>query len=164
VFRSGTMNTMNILVLGIGQRLRGDDVAGLEAVRLWQEKYPHSSSGVRVETSELPGLGLWDMLEGMDVAVVVDALQSRMSTGTVIRLGPEELASFKPGTGSAHGWGVAETLRLGFSLYPGLAKCRVTLIGIVGRRFDLGVGISLEVEKTLPKAAEMIENVVGEWL
>ena len=26
---------MNIIVLGIGQSLRGDDAAGLEAVRLW---------------------------------------------------------------------------------------------------------------------------------
>ena len=155
---------MNILVLGIGQSLRGDDAAGLESVRLWQQRYPLSASRVRLETDELPGLDLLDLLVGMNVAVIVDAVQSKAPAGTVMRLGAEELASFEPEAGFAHGWGVAETLRLGISLYPGLASCRVTLVGIVGSQFDLGVGISLDVRKVLPKAADMIEYEVVGWL
>jgi hydrogenase maturation protease len=155
---------MKILVLGIGQSLRGDDAAGLEAVRLWREKYPQTASRVRVETSELPGLGLLDTLEGMDVAVIVDAIQSKASGGMVIRLGMEELASFTPETGSAHGWGAAETLRLGRLLYPVLAECQVILIGITGDQFDMGTGLSPEVEQALGKAVEMVENEAGKWL
>ena len=155
---------MDILVLGIGQSLRGDDAAGLESVRLWQQQHPNSASRVRLEMDELPGLDLLDLLVGMDAAVIVDAVQSKTSVGPVMRLGMEELASFEPEAGFTHGWGAAETLRLGVALYPGLASCRVTLVGIVGSQFDLGAGLSLEVRKLLPEAVEMIENEIVGWL
>jgi len=155
---------MNILILGIGQSLRGDDAAGLEAVRLWREKFPETAGTVRVELSELPGLALLDLLEGMDAAIIVDAIQSSASNGTVICLTPDELAGFTPETGSAHGWGVAETLQLGRSLHPSLAKCRVTLIGIAGGQFGMGAGLSPEVREALAKAVDVLENEVRSLL
>ena len=161
---SSKMEAMNILVLGIGQSLRGDDAAGLEAVRLWQQLHPILAGRVRLEMMELPGLDLLDLLAGMDAAVIVDAVQSKTPAGMVMRIGAEQLASFGPEAGFAHGWGAAETLRLGFSLYPGLESCRVTLVGIVGCQFDLGAGLSLDVRKVLPEAAEMIEHEVAGWL
>jgi hydrogenase maturation protease len=151
---------VKIAVIGIGQSLRGDDAAGLEAVRLWQEQYPQMALRVRVEFSELPGLGLLDLLEGIDAAILMDAVHSSAAPGTLIRIGPEDLASFTPGAGSAHGWGVAETLQLGRSLYPSLVKCRITLIGIVGKQFDLGAELSLQVHAALTGAATMIEKEV----
>ena len=47
----------DIVVIAIGQALRGDDGAGLEAVRFWQQKYPRSAASVRVEVMELPWTG-----------------------------------------------------------------------------------------------------------
>jgi hydrogenase maturation protease len=153
---------MHILVLGIGQSLRGDDAAGLEAVRRWQTKHPQTAQSVRVETCELPGLALLDLLDGMDAAVLVDAVQSLTeSAGSLLRIGPEDLASFTPDAKSAHGWGVAETLRLGRSLYPALTGVKVALIGIVGRQFALGAGLSPQVRAALDEAAEMIECEVN---
>jgi hydrogenase maturation protease len=151
---------MNILVFGIGQSLRGDDAAGLEAVRLWQGMHPESARRVRVELGELPGLGLLDRLEGMQAAILVDALHSTDKPGTILHLRPEELASFSTDTQSAHGWGVAETLALGLKLYPELAECRISLIGIVGRQFGMGMGLSAEVRAGLEAAAEQIEEEV----
>ena len=103
-------------LIGIGQSLRGDDAAGLEAVRLWQAQYPQTAQKLQVELSELPGLALLDRLDGMEAAILVDAVQSRATPGTIQRLGPEELAAFSTDAQSAHGWGVAETLALGRSL------------------------------------------------
>jgi hydrogenase maturation protease len=150
---------MKVLILGIGQSLRGDDAAGLEAVRHWQTDFPETAGRVRVELCELPGLGLLDLLEGMPAAIIVDALHAATVPGALYRLDPEDLAAFTAGAGSAHGWGVAETLAMGRSLYPALAKCRITLIGIVGGQFDLGVGLSPEVQASLALAAMMIEKV-----
>ena len=149
---------MNILVLGIGQSLRGDDAAGLEAVRLWQKQYPQCTGSVHVALSELPGLGLLDLLEGMDAAILVDAVQGSDAAGTLYRIGLDDLDSFAPGSGSAHGWGIAETLQLGRTLYPSLAGCRITLIGIAARSLDMGAGLSPEVEKALAGAAQRIEE------
>ncbi len=149
---------MKLIVLGLGQTLRGDDAAGLEAVRLWQAHYPDSAAQVHVEFSELPGLALLDLLEGMDAAILVDAVQSSASAGTVMCLGPDELASFTPEAGSAHGWGVAETLQMGRTLVPSLAACQVTLIGIVGEDFSLGAGLSPGVREALAEAIEILEK------
>jgi hydrogenase maturation protease len=149
-----------ITVIGIGGSLRGDDAAGLEAVRLWRERFPGTATRpeVRTETRELPGLNLLEMLQDMDAAVLVDAVHSpSASPGTLVRVGPDELSSFTPGTGSAHGWGVAETLQLGRALDPALAACRITLIGIVGGSFEPGAGLSPEVRAALDLAVEAIE-------
>ena len=149
-----------IAVIGIGGSLRGDDAAGLEAVRSWMERFPETARRpeVRAETSELPGLNLLELLQGMDAAVLVDAVHSASgSAGTLVRLGPEELWSFAPGSGSAHGWGAAETLQLGRALDPALAGCRITLIGIVGGSFEPGAGLSPQVREALAGAAEQIE-------
>jgi hydrogenase maturation protease len=151
---------MNILVLGIGQSLRGDDAAGLDAVRHWQRTCPETAQKVQVELSELPGLDLLDRLDGMDAAILVDALHTAATTGTLYRLGPEELAAFTTDTQSAHGWGVAETLALGQSLYPRLAQVRITLVGIVGNQFTLGAGLSPAIQAALPEAAALIESGV----
>jgi len=153
---------MKITVLGLGQSLRGDDAAGLEAVRRWQEQYPGiaGSPDIRVEISELPGLALLDLLDGAEAAILVDALQSTAPPGTVIRVGPDELASFTPDAQSAHGWGVAETLKLGLLLHPSLAACKITLIGIVGKSFEMGAGLSQEVENAIPDVCHWIEKVV----
>ena len=151
---------MKILVLGIGQSLRGDDAAGLEAVRHWQRTYPETAQKVQVELSELPGLGLLDRLDGMDAAILVDALHTAATPGTLYRLGPEELAAFTTDAQSAHGWGVAETLALGQSLYPRLAQVRIVLVGIVGDQFTLGAGLSPAIQAAMPEAAALIESEV----
>jgi hydrogenase maturation protease len=107
---------------------------------------------------------LLDLLEGINAAILVDAVHSSTAPGTLIRIGPEDLASFTPDAGSAHGWGVAETLQLGRSLYPSLASCHVTLIGIVGKQFDLGEGLSPGVRAALTAAVERIEKEVQNLL
>jgi hydrogenase maturation protease len=155
---------MKIIVLGIGQSLRGDDAAGLEAVHLWQTEHPGSAAQVQVELFELPGLALLDLLEEKDAAIIVDAVHATSSKGDVIRLGPDELAAFTPETGSAHGWGVAETLQIGRSIHPSLAKCKVTLIGISGLQFKLGAGLSPEVSSAIKKAVDAIEMEIQSCL
>jgi hydrogenase maturation protease len=155
---------MKLLVIGIGQSMRGDDAAGLEVVQLWRVRHPDTAAQVQVEFSELPGLSLLDFLEGMDAAILVDAVQSLTSFGTVVRLGPDELASFAPEAGSAHGWGVAETLQMGRLLNPSVAKCQLTLIGISGRQFGMGVEQSPQVSAIIEKAADMIEMEIQNYL
>ncbi len=156
---------MDIVVIGIGQSLRGDDGAGLAAVRRWQEAFPATARRVRVETAELPGLGLLDLLAGARAAVLVDAVRAdSLAPGAVLRLDPEEAAAFAPGAGSAHGWGAAETLALGRALDPSLAACRIRLIGVVGADFATGAGLSPQVRAALEAAAAAIEEEVGRLL
>jgi hydrogenase maturation protease len=154
------VNNKNTIILGIGQSMRGDDAAGLEAVRVWQQNHPLSAKKVVVELCEMPGLALLDRLDGVQAAVLVDTLRAPSAPGTLYRLGPDDLSAFEVDAHSAHGWGLAETLALGRILKPELAKCRITLIGIVGEQFNLGKGLSAAVQGALFEAVALIEKEV----
>jgi hydrogenase maturation protease len=149
-----------VTVIGIGQSLRGDDAVGPEAVRRWREQFIETASRpkVQVEVCELPGLGLLDLFEGADSVLLVDAVQSRATVGTIHQIGPEELAAFTADSNSAHGWGVAETLELARQL--GLPLPSIHLIGIEAGQMEIGAGLSAEVEAALPDVCQAIENFI----
>ncbi len=155
-----------IVVIGIGQTLRGDDGAGIQAVQRWQAANPATASHpqLRVELEELPGLSLLDRLSGADAAILVDAVRSGAPPGCLHRLELSDLDAFRPESDSAHGWGVAETLYLGRLLdsenLPGI----IVLIGIEAGAMRLGDALSREVTGALDQAAAMIEASVSELL
>ena len=163
---SGRKGQMKIAVIGIGQSLRGDDAAGLDAIRKWQEKYPKTANRpeVRVVASELPGLALIDLLDDMDAAVIVDAVKSSAKPGIIHRTSPDELSAFTPDAKSAHGWGVAETLHLGRELYPTLKKLPIRLIGIETEQVAMGAGLSQNVAQAMPELCCTIEDEVQIFL
>lgn len=149
-----------VAVIGIGQSLRGDDAAGLEAVRRWREKFPETAGKpeVQIEACELPGLSLIETLSNVDAAILVDAVQSSAKPGTVHRLSENELASFPSSSKSAHGWGVAETLRLRSQLTG--TKVGIRIIGIEAEQMELGAGLSEAVENAIPTLCEVIEEEI----
>jgi len=154
-----------VAVIGIGQSLRGDDAAGLEAIRQWREKFQETANRpeVRVEASELPGLSLLDVIEDVDAAILVDAVQSSAPPGSIHCLTENDLATFTSDAKSAHGWGVAETLSMGRLL--GRAHIPIRLIGIEAEQMILGAGMSQAVQDNIPVVCkviqEEIENFVG---
>jgi hydrogenase maturation protease len=154
---------MNILVVGVGQSLRGDDAAGLEAVKLWQLSHPERATQVHVEIIELPGLALLDLFKSYQAVILVDAVKTPASPGTIIHLSNAELESNTLQAGSAHGVGVAETLRLGCAVDPEFAQVQVKIIGIVGKEFKMGAGLSPEVRVVLEEAANHIELAINEF-
>lgn len=150
----------SVVVIGIGQSLRGDDAAGLEAVRQWSERFPETATRpeVRIEACELPGLALLDLFADAEAVILVDAVQSSAKPGTVHRLSMEELASFTAGSKSAHGWGVAETIQLRSQLTN--EKINIRVIGIEAGQMELGAGLSQSVEKMMPALCKVIEEEI----
>jgi hydrogenase maturation protease len=163
---TGNSDTGTSVVIGMGQSLRGDDGAGLAAVKLWQTTYQEKSvrPAVRVELSELPGIGLLNLLEGCRFAILVDAVRSGAGSGTIHQITEEKLKGFSAGSGSAHGWGVAETLVLGRETMADKLPGKIILIGIEAGQFNLGDSLSTEVQQSLSEAARLIEQYVIEAL
>ncbi|MCE7859790.1 MAG: hydrogenase maturation protease [Chloroflexi bacterium CFX2] len=149
-----------VAVIGIGQGLRGDDAAGLEAVRRWQEKFPETANRleVRFEACELPGLALIDLLNDFNAAILVDAVQSAGNPGSIHRLDESDLASFASGSRSAHGWGVAESLHIRNQLTD--VEVYIRIIGIEAEQMELGALLSKSVEDAMPNLCDVIENEV----
>ncbi|KPL06215.1 hypothetical protein AMJ86_09435 [bacterium SM23_57] len=153
-----------INLIGIGQSLRGDDGAGLAAVRLWREN-PGGSwhPNLHIELVESPGVGLLNLLEGADSAILVDAVRSGAKPGTLYKLSENDLMAFLDGTDSAHGWGIAETLVLGRKLgLEGLPQ-KIVIIGIEAGKVGMGVGLSPEVVAALPDAVRLISETLNQF-
>ncbi len=154
-----------VAVIGIGQSLRGDDAAGLEAIRQWQKRFQETASRpeVRVEASELPGLALIDMLRDADAAILVDAIQSPAKPGTIHRLNEDELLSFASDSKSAHGWGIAETLAMA-RLLDRIEDIPIRVVGIEAEQFALGTAMSAAVQESIPSACKAIQEEIEAFI
>jgi hydrogenase maturation protease len=137
-----------VVVVGVGNEMRSDDAAGLQAARRLRPLV----HGGRVSVVEHEGeaLGLLARLQGVRAAILIDAIRSGAPAGTIHRVDagaapiPGELRS----SSSTHAVGVAEALELAREL--GSLPERVLLYGIEGRCFDAGVTLSDEVLAALP--------------
>ena len=131
-------------MIGVGNAARGDDAAGLLAAR--------AVGGIELEGDPSALLELFD---GLDAAVVVDAVRSGAAAGTVRRFdaaaGPLP-ATLRSST-STHLVGIADAIELARVLgrLPGV----LVVYAIEGERFDLGAPVS-------PAVAAALERVVAD--
>jgi hydrogenase maturation protease len=103
---------------------------------------------------------LIEQWSGAVAAIVLDAVSSGAPPGTVHRLDalterfPAELSR-----GSTHALGIVEAVQLARALerLPG----RLLVIGIEGKRFDPGAGLSPEVERA---AVRLADELAGQSL
>lgn len=153
-------------VIGIGQSLRGDDAVGVEAVQTWCRDHAATAGRpeIRVECSELPGLEVLEMLDGVEAAILVDAVEGGSMPGAIHQLAAGELEAFDSSSKSAHGWGMAETLRLGRWLNPKLQQMEICVIGIEAAQYELGGSLSPIVQEALPQASAAIQRQVERLL
>jgi hydrogenase maturation protease len=145
-----------IVVVGVGNSLRGDDAAGLEVVRRLEGRLP---DGVGIVETELEPTRLLDAWEGADAAVLVDAVRSGALPGTVHRF--DVVAAAVPHSlarGSTHHFSLAETIELARAL--GRLPAAAVLYGIEGARFEAGEALTEAVERGVAEAVEAIVEEV----
>jgi hydrogenase maturation protease len=131
----------DMLVIGIGNRYRGDDAAGLAVAERIRGLRPP-----RVTVLEMEGepVGLLDMWGGAQAVYLVDAVSSGGEPGAVYRFDavrePPRPQFRHRGT---HTFSLADTVELARTLHclPG----RLVAYGIEGGAFALGTGLSAPV-------------------
>jgi hydrogenase maturation protease len=105
-----------------------------------------------------------DILGNVEGAILVDAVRSSASAGSIHRLDQDQILAFGKGADITHGWGVAETLALARKLNLAVSHTVIKLIGIEAAQVELGAGLSLEIEQAIPAACEAIEMEVQQFL
>lgn len=158
---SGSIVPKEVVVIGVGQSLRGDDALGLEVVRFWQTKYPDTSASVRIVISEQLDFELLASLNSKNQVILVDALSTTEHEGTLLRIALDELDSVSLMNLSSHGWGIVETLRLWERLFPDRFPKKLILIGITSHEFALGRPISDSGLVAIEPAANKLEEEVN---
>ncbi len=99
-----------ILVIGLGNDLRGDDGAGLRVVRRLEGRVPET---VRLIEAPPDAVALLDLWEGSNRVVVIDAMRSGAPAGTVAMV---DVGSGREDTMSSHAMGLAEAVALARAL------------------------------------------------
>jgi hydrogenase maturation protease len=157
---------MRIVLIGIGQTLRGDDGAGPASVQWWEKKYYRNAPdpSIRILYAETPGLSLLEFLEGFDAAVFVDSIQTGRPPGSISIFNPVPSPEKMVSSGkTAHGIGLLETLAIANRTGHPLPS-RLILVGIEAARFDIGEDLDPVVRSALPQAAKAIQDCIAKLL
>ncbi|HZE21996.1 MAG TPA: hydrogenase maturation protease, partial [Desulfobaccales bacterium] len=128
-----------IKIIGVGTEWRGDDAAGLLVVRGLKEELP---AGVEICESPETASTLQDLWQEAERVMVVDAVVSGASPGTIHRFDAHAPGASFPVSHSphTHGWGLSEALAMGkvFQNFPP----HLIIYGIEGEKFGLGKEVS----------------------
>lgn len=145
----------DVLILGIGNPLMGDDGVGIRVAELLAEK--DLPSGVTVQEAGLPGWGLPSWFEGHSDVILVDAVHMGAKPGTWKRFRPDDLhVVMEDGTLSLHQPGLAAGLALSQAL--DLLPRNLVLFGIEPAQTAAGTALSPEVDSSLPDVVQSILN------
>jgi hydrogenase maturation protease len=148
---------MKTLILGLGNPLLGDDAIGLLVVDCLRQRL-QGRDDVDVQEDEAGGLRLMERLTGYERAIIVDAIVSGGTPGTIRRMDSGELPTQR--TAIAHGIDLPRALELGQAL--GLAmprQVRVVAIeaaSVLEFRNDMTPAVAAALE---PAVATVLEEL-----
>ena len=149
---------MKRLLIGIGNPFRRDDGVGIHIVEKMRTLLPQ---GIDVLTQSGEGATLMQSWLDADQIVVVDAVRSQSTPGKIHEINaathrvPSEFFHY-----SSHAFGVAEAIELSRVLNQ--LPRRVDVIGIEGKDFSEGIGLTAEVDAAAEQAIAKISSLLGE--
>ena len=154
--------TARILVAGIGNIFLGDDGFGSEVIR--NAEIPRDDlsgdSCVRVTDYGISGMHLaYDLLDGWDTLVLVDAVPSRGNPGTLhVFQADHESGSAAPGV-DGHSMDPAAVFASLRAL--GGRPPYTVVVGCEAGSVDEGMGLTEPVAKAVPRAARAVADIVA---
>ena len=150
------MREKTVLVLGLGNPLRGDDGIGPRVVEeLIRRELPEGATALDAGTG---GLDLLQVLEGWERAIIIDAADVGREPGQFARFTPDEarFVSSEDAT-SLHNAGLAEVLALAKAIGQSLPE--LVIFGVQPEKIGWGEGVSPAVEAAL---ADLVDAVLEE--
>lgn len=147
-----------VLVAGIGNIFLGDDGFGPEVLRDLADRLAGAES-VRVADYGIGGMHLaYDLLEGWDALVLVDAIPDRGAPGSVHVFEADHAASNSAPGLDAHGMDPG-TVFASLQALGGTAPYTV-VVGCEVADVTDGIGLSAAVHAAVPEAAAAAESAV----
>jgi hydrogenase maturation protease len=142
-----------ILVAGVGNLLFSDEGLGVHVIReLSKRNLPEEVELADVGTATFE---LTRLMEGKDKVVIVDAIVSEESPGTIYKLSPDDLKSGRRKLlTSLHQFGVMEALQSAAQMG---VEPEMVIFGIAPKDYkSFSTELSPEMEKSIPRIVETI--------
>ena len=150
--------TGKTLVAGVGNVFQRDDAFGVEVIRLLEGR--PRPPGVKVADFGIRGVHLvYELLDGCDLFVLVDAAQRGCAPGTVtvLEVEPEHLPS-PSGVMDAHGLAPDQVFAMLAAL--GGRPGRSLVVACEPADVSTGMGLSDQVQEALPAAVRAVEEIL----
>lgn len=150
-----------VLVLGLGNPLRGDDGVGPRVVEALNRRgLPEGTTALDAGTG---GLDLLHVLEGWKRAIVIDAADVGREPGQFARFTPDEARFVGSGDAvSLHNAGLAEVLALAKRVDQSLPE--LVIFGVQPEKTGWGEGLSEIVEATLPALVDKVLDEINKFV
>ena len=146
------MASKNILILGLGNILLGDEGVGVRVIeQLLSHPLPDE---IEVIDGGTAGYELINFFEGKEKVIIVDAVKTDDRPGSVYKMDLSIVQEDETVQLSLHQIGLKNVFKMAsmMDLNP-----EVTLIGIVPKDYqDYNIGLSEEVEKAIPLAIDTV--------
>lgn len=154
------MSHAELVVLGVGNTLLGDEGFGVYVVReLARQDLP---CGVRVVEGGVGGFALLDIIQESPKAIIVDAADMGMEPGTLKRFTSDEVVSVRDEGGfSLHQIGLLEVLELAQTLGHDL---EVVVIGVQPETLEPMDELSPIVQGKVSEAVRLVQMEIEEYL
>ncbi len=152
-----------VLVAGIGNIFLGDDGFGVEVVQRLRQR--GGRDDVRIEDFGIRGVHLaYELLDGYDAVVLVDAMPMGEPAGTVAVVEPDRSAAGHADSGGpvieAHSMDPVVVLDMVARL--GGEVDRVLVVGCEPASLDEGIGLSVPVADAVDRAVVAIDGLLEE--
>ena len=149
-----------IVVIGLGNLIRSDDGVGVHAaLRLMTD--PRVPAGVEVIDGGTQGLNLLPVIAGATHIVAIDAVNTGVAPGKVLRYEMAQLQAL-PGSPSVHQIGFADLLEALRWLDKSIPN--MVLIGVQPEVTGWGAKLSPAVEAALPRLVETVLGELEQWV
>ena len=146
-----------VLILGLGNILLRDEGLGVRVVEAMAEM--NLPPEVELFDGATAGFDLLDVLADRRKVIVIDALDGEGEPGTVLRLGPEDLAQKTNRGVSLHEIGLMETLTAATHL--GIAPQEVIVLGVKPKEVTCGLELSPEIARLVPRVVELVRAEIN---
>lgn len=149
-----------VVVLGLGNLLRGDEGLGIYALERLQERYMLPEQVLVIDGGTL-GLNLLSYLEGADLVLVLDAVLTDGPPGMIWQARNDEVPAFFGIRTSPHEIALPDVLALMRLRETGPRE--LIVLGMQPATITLGWGLSEAVSAHLDKLVDAAAEVLRKW-
>lgn len=151
---------MKPLIVGVGNKSRGDDAIGLLAVDWLKATHPDLAVYKSVSGDLTTVLDHWC---DTDLVIFIDAVKGGIEPGSLVVVEGEELPDMDSSQlTTSHGFSVADVVRMGQIL-----ECipeSIELIGVAGNDWEINSPMSYDLQPVLDRIEEIVLSITGESL
>ncbi len=154
------MDNGQIVVVGLGNILLGDEGIGVHAVSALEQRFPHPQ--VAYYDGGTKGLTLLPFMEEASYLLLLDAVWTRKNPGTIVEIANEGLLGSFSIKFSAHDIALPDLLAL-LRLRRGSKLHRVALLGMVPDPLTSSTELSPRVQKSFSRLVTRAERILQTW-